>query len=116
VEGIANPFKYIGELGVTHESNGLYYMRSRFYDPNLGRFVSPDPLGEAADNTNLYVYANNKPTQDVDPKGESAISPIWIVGPILVYFTIKTAIHLSHWYMNHNPKSKFPFGTQPEDT
>lgn len=40
----------------------------RMYDPRLGRFVEPDPLGLAT-TTNLYAYVNNLPTVLIDPWG-----------------------------------------------
>lgn len=53
---------------------GLYYYRARHYDPQLGRFLSQDPLGFAANDTNLYRYVNNSPTNLTDPTGlKSAI-------------------------------------------
>ena len=49
---------------------GLYYNRARYYDPTAGRFLSEDPLGYAAGDTNLYRYAFNSPTHFTDPSGE----------------------------------------------
>jgi RHS repeat-associated protein len=47
---------------------GLYYYRSRFYDPKLGRFISPDAIGfEGGDN--FYVYVSNSPVNAIDPFG-----------------------------------------------
>ena len=45
---------------------GLYYAHHRYYDPSLGRFISPDP---AKDGENWYVYAGNNPLRFVDPTG-----------------------------------------------
>ena len=45
---------------------GLYYFRARFYDPRLGRFLSPDPIGPAVDDPatlDRYAYARNAPTR-----------------------------------------------------
>ena len=44
VEGVANPFEYVGQWGVMDEGNGLDFMRARFYDTGLGRFTSVDPI------------------------------------------------------------------------
>ena len=47
----------------------LYYYRARYYSPALGRFISQDPLGLAASDTNLYSYGSNNPLQFTDPSG-----------------------------------------------
>lgn len=51
----------------------LYYYRARFYDPELGRFISPDPLGRGSDDANLYRYVGNNALARVDPLGLSAV-------------------------------------------
>ena len=51
---------------------GLYYYRARYYDPMVGRFISEDPIGFSAGDTNLYRYVNNSPTNFTDPSGEWA--------------------------------------------
>jgi RHS repeat-associated protein len=48
---------------------GLYYYRARYYDPSLGRFISEDPIGFSAGDTNLYRYVSNSPTNFTDPSG-----------------------------------------------
>jgi RHS repeat-associated protein len=48
--------------------SGLYYNRARFYDPQLGRFMSEDPIGIGG-GLNLYVYAENDPVNRADPNG-----------------------------------------------
>ena len=53
-------------------ATGLVDMKFRQYDPDLGMFLSPDPLrGDAFDPTSLnpYMYAHNQPTKWVDPWG-----------------------------------------------
>lgn len=52
--------------------SGLQFSRARFYDPNLGRFVSEDPIGFFAGDVNLYVYVKNKPVMLRDPSGLQA--------------------------------------------
>jgi RHS repeat-associated protein len=46
-----------------------YYYRARYYDQNIGRFVSEDPIGFAAGDPNIYRYVGNSPTNFVDPLG-----------------------------------------------
>jgi RHS repeat-associated protein len=53
VEAVTQPFKYVGQYGVMVEPNGLYYMRARYYDPSLGRFISEDPAGFGGGDVNL---------------------------------------------------------------
>jgi RHS repeat-associated protein len=48
---------------------GQYYYRARYYDQNVGRFISEDPLGFAAGDTNIYRYVGNSPTNYRDPSG-----------------------------------------------
>ncbi len=59
-----NPFRYCGEYFDT-ETN-LIYLRARYYNPDIQRFVAEDPI---RDGFNWYVYANNNPVIFVDPLG-----------------------------------------------
>jgi RHS repeat-associated protein len=68
-ETIPQPFKYAGQHGVMAESNGFYYMRARYYDPAVKRFISEDPLGFDGGDLNLYAYCGNSPVMGVDPLG-----------------------------------------------
>lgn len=47
---------------------GLYFMRSRYYSPKIGRFLQPDMLGYAA-GLNRYTYVDNQPLTFVDGMG-----------------------------------------------
>lgn len=82
-----NPFRYCGEYYDTE--SGLIYLRNRYYDPSVGRFISEDPYwnpdnmiyGDNASNSNvpdysairqsanLYVYCMSNPVMFVDPLG-----------------------------------------------
>ncbi|HJT44657.1 MAG TPA: RHS repeat-associated core domain-containing protein [Chthoniobacterales bacterium] len=50
---------------------GLYDLRNRFYSPNVGRFLQPDPISFAGDPTHLYRYCANNPLKYADPTGEN---------------------------------------------
>lgn len=47
----------------------MYYYRHRFYDSQLGRFLSRDPSLYDGSRWNLYAYVNNSPLAQVDPSG-----------------------------------------------
>ncbi len=49
--------------------SGLQYSRARFYDPQIGRFISEDPIGFAGGDVNLYGYVKNSPLKKKDPSG-----------------------------------------------
>jgi RHS repeat-associated protein len=57
-------------------ATGLYYYYQRWYDPSIGRFISPDPkpcpLSECQ-KLNRYVYVTNRPTTLTDPDGLGTI-------------------------------------------
>jgi RHS repeat-associated protein len=51
------------------EESDLNYYRARYYDPELGRFISKDPIGFAAGDVNQYRYVGNGPVEATDPSG-----------------------------------------------
>ncbi|HHT9137502.1 MAG TPA: RHS repeat-associated core domain-containing protein [Candidatus Wunengus sp. YC60] len=67
-ESVSNPFRYVGKYGVMDDKNGLLYMRARYYSPDVGRFITKDPIGFAG-GVNLYEYVGNNPIVLIDPKG-----------------------------------------------
>ncbi|MFH1154915.1 MAG: RHS repeat-associated core domain-containing protein [Pseudomonadota bacterium] len=44
-------------------------MRARYYDPEVGRFISEDPIGFDGGDVNLYAYVLNNPVNRTDPWG-----------------------------------------------
>jgi RHS repeat-associated protein len=62
----ATSFQYTGREN--DGATGLYYYRARYYSPQLGRFVSEDPLGLGGGN-NVYAYAMGDPVSNNDPLG-----------------------------------------------
>jgi RHS repeat-associated protein len=61
-----NPFEYTGR---EMDSTGLYFLRARYYNPVLQRFISQDPIGLSGGQINLYAYAFNSPSNFGDPLG-----------------------------------------------
>jgi len=63
--GLSNPYQYTGR---ENDGNGLYYYRARYYNPATKRFISEDPLQEAA-GPNSYAYVDGNPIIWIDPLG-----------------------------------------------
>ncbi|MGG5253603.1 RHS repeat-associated core domain-containing protein [Neobacillus sp. SM06] len=71
----ANPYRYAGYR--YDNETGLYYLMARYYDPNVGRFITRDTFqGFQNDplSLNQYVYTNNNPVMNIDPTGNFAIN------------------------------------------
>ncbi|RYZ70110.1 MAG: hypothetical protein EOP09_06590, partial [Proteobacteria bacterium] len=79
-------FRYTGHL--YHSVSNLHLALYRAYDPELGRWISRDPLKSAEllpEGTNLYNYVGGNPTNFVDPDGRVAIADdIIIIGGAIV--------------------------------
>ena len=67
---LRNPFQYTGRE--FDAETGVYYYRARYYDPTAGRFFSEDPWNQGP---SFYAYAENDPTNLVDPLGLYTIAP-----------------------------------------
>ena len=63
------------------EFTGLHYYRARWYDANLGRFISEDPIGFAGGDINLYGYVNGNPLRYSDPLGLSGDDRVKSIAP-----------------------------------
>ncbi|MEP6573354.1 MAG: RHS repeat-associated core domain-containing protein [Gemmatimonadota bacterium] len=70
--GMASPDHFAGAR--YDPETGLYYMRARYYDKDLGRFISEDPIGVSG-GANLYVYAGDDPVNSSDPMGTDPFEP-----------------------------------------
>jgi len=91
-----DPNNHVSAFGVRHlftgqqwySQVGLYDLRSRFYSPDIGRFLQPDPSGFNGDPTNLYRYCGNNPVTRRDPSGldeqvrgiEITYPRVWVFG------------------------------------
>ena len=76
-----NPFRYRGYY--YDEEIGLYYISSRYYDPEICRFLNSDAVEMLlvsidAASANIYSYCENKPMNFIDLYGFKKISVTWI--------------------------------------
>jgi RHS repeat-associated protein len=70
--GRGQPFRFTGEQQDAEVARDLYYLRARYYDPEIGRFWSKDPFAGwtvEAQSLNRYPYVLNNPVRWVDPTG-----------------------------------------------
>ncbi len=66
VEAIENNLRFAGQY--YDAETGLHYNWNRYYDPETGRYMRVDPVGEGL---NLYLYVQNNPLKYIDPRGLS---------------------------------------------
>ncbi len=89
--GNINPIRYRGYY--YDKETGLYYLKSRYYDPETGRFINiddtdyldPDTIG----GINLYAYCNNNPVMNVDPDGTM---PKWLKWTLIGVAVVSAAV------------------------
>ena len=85
--GNRNPFRYRGYF--YDVETGLYYLQTRYYDPEIGRFLNMDDISyadpEQIHGLNLYAYCANNPVNYVDPTGHFIVSLIvsMVVGAVI---------------------------------
>jgi RHS repeat-associated protein len=96
-EGVANPFQFIGEFGITEESSGQLSMRARNYSAQEGRFTTEDP-SQLTGGLNLYSYTNNNPNAFIDASGHwiALAGELVTEIEILLYEDPQLLVHLDH--------------------
>ena len=73
-------FLYNGRCGVETDSNGLYYMRQRYYSPEIKRFLNQDVVRgslTASQSLNRYSYVQGNPVSYTDPFGLSPLNGLF---------------------------------------
>ena len=79
-----NPLRYRGYY--YDRETGLYYLQSRYYDPEIGRFINADTFastGQGILGCNMFAYCGNEPVIRADPSGQF---PWWIIPLVLPLF------------------------------
>lgn len=97
---VNNPFRYRGYY--YDVKSGLYYLNSRYYDPQTGRFINAEPNvdygkfddGAGLNGYNLFAYCANNPVMFKDDSGEFVISISIGIGSLLTWaaYGIATAV------------------------
>jgi len=82
---VTNNFRFPGQY--YDEETGLHYNHHRYYDPSIGRYLTPDPVGLDG-GINPFVYVENNPIRWIDPLGlmrlpgdPSGLPPEWTPDP-----------------------------------
>jgi RHS repeat-associated protein len=117
-DGAASPLTRYAYTGRERDdATGLYYYRARWYDPQLGRFLSEDPIGLSG-GINTYTYTSNNPVNRTDPLGLYEIDVHYY---LTYYLALRTGcfsqadarlIANSDQYVDENPHTSPGFGGQ----
>ena len=86
-----NPLRYRGYY--YDNETGFYYVSSRYYDPEIGRFINADgyvSTGQGVLGYNMFAYCGNSPINRTDPAGQS-----WIVALIVTAIAVACTVALS---------------------
>ena len=98
--GQKNPLRYRGYY--YDAETGFYYVSSRYYDPEIGRFINADgyiSTGNGVLEKNMYAYCLNNPVNMFDPSGEIAITTLILIGSIVAGVAVSSyTAYTSHKY------------------
>ena len=87
-----NPFRYRGYYYDTETE--LYFLKTRYYDPEIGRFMTIDGIEyldpETINGLNLYAYCGNNPVMCVDPNGNAWWH--WLVAGIAIALAVVVSV------------------------
>jgi RHS repeat-associated protein len=112
--GLYNPLRYRGY--VYDQETGLYYLQSRYYDPETGRFINADDtdyLGASGTvlGYNLFAYCENNPVNCSDPTGTDAIwlqdlDAVWNMGHTGLLLQDSSGVWFHFYWGNNRSKVK----------
>ncbi len=83
-ETIPNPFQFAGRVGVMEETSGLSFIRARYYDGKIGRYITEDPIGLSG-GFDFYSYCDNDPNGCIDPSGLQPTINDWFTQPFRTF-------------------------------
>lgn len=87
-------FRYRGYI--YDSQTQLYYLQSRYYDPNTGRFINADgyiSTGTGMLGHNMYAYCNNNPVMFIDPNGKLLILVLVVIVIVGVFLAGCSSTH-----------------------
>jgi RHS repeat-associated protein len=74
-----NPFRWVGRPGYYFDADpSQYFVRARYYNPAIARWLSQDPLGSIID-SNLNRYAHNSPSSFLDASGLGTVPAVCVI-------------------------------------
>ena len=109
-----NPFRYRGYIYDTE--TGFYYLQSRYYDPEIGRFINADGQFNKQDifsGYNLFAYCDNSPVNKVDSTGKAAVISTFAVTACIVDFSALLLIAMMPHAQISLPSSPSPALPKP---
>jgi RHS repeat-associated protein len=111
----SNSFLYNGEA--YEEESGLIYLRNRYYDPEAGRFISPDTiLGNTLNpqSLNPYVYVSNNPVNLIDLDGFKSAEACVYLGGTITDNNVPSTVGHGFWILTRDDGSVTKIGRAPE--
>ena len=99
--GTLNPIRYRGYY--YDEETNWYYLQSRYYDPELGRFINADgyvSTGQGVLGNNMFAYCGNNPVNRADDSGQ-----FWVLVALVVttIVTVSVSVHVHNKPTPSNP-------------
>ena len=112
-----NPIRYRGYY--YDDETGFYYLQTRYYDPEIGRFISPDAYlstGQGILGYNMYAYCLNNPVNYYDPTGTIAgilgsLAKVFVDALVVIAFAVLITVAVE--YVVANPPDFPAFSTPP---
>jgi RHS repeat-associated protein len=90
----ADGFAYRFSTKPYDAETGLYYYGYRYYSPELGRWISQDPIEEAG-GLNLYGFVSNNSINFIDSNGKIPLDTIWDIGNIIYDIAVGDDVSLA---------------------